>query len=182
MKCTGCVLPAVLVLYVPWHTCLRTRNEKNLHIHQFFGGTGRFCISFNVWVWVSTRHGSREEAISTRQLPWDTAQPSHVTRVTTSHPEVTFLCLLIYHLHAAHRWLYSFYPYWNTKGPPGTTKVCACVCICHTAACRGLSQSTETSLSFSIQVCFHPKEPSPSNRDKYDQNTVCVHTEEVCLR
>lgn len=64
-------------------------------------------------------------------------------------------------------------PIFKYKRPPGTTSVCVCVCvcvcICHTAACRGLSHSTKTSLPFSMQVCFHHKEPPPSNNGECDR-------------
>lgn len=95
------------------------------------------CVGVNKY---RCLHDSREEAISTRQLPWDIAHPSRVIPprymhwVKSQHKSynippaaVSFLCLLIYHLQAARRWLYSFYPYLNTNQRPaqhGSVRLC----------------------------------------------------------
>lgn len=69
-------------------------------------------------------------------------------------PAVTFLCSLIYHLQAAHRWLYSFYPCLNTKSRA------PCLHLSHSSM-QGLVPTHEDKSLFYEQVCFHHRNLLP---------------------
>ncbi len=140
------------------------------------------CVGVNKY---RCLNDSREEAISTRQLPWDTAHLSYVIpplymrwvdeptqELQPPSPCGDFSLLTNLPFTGSPQMALLILPIFKYKRPPGTTQEKRVyVCICHTVACRGLSQSVKTRFQFSIKVCFHHKEPPPSNRDEYGRKT-----------
>ena len=66
-------------LHATWHTCPRTGNDKNLHIHQFFIGTGRICISVGVC-------GCQQVPMPTRQQRRGNLDQTFTVRYCASFP------------------------------------------------------------------------------------------------
>lgn len=148
-----------------------------MHIHRFFVGTGLICIGFSLSVCVRVhvcgchqvpkpaqqqRRGNLDQTVTLTYCTSVSFPTLYVRRVDEPTRDLErpspcgdFSLLTNLPFTGSPQMALLILPVFKYKRPPGTTRgECVYVCICHTAASRGLSQSAKTRLPFSIQVCF----------------------------
>lgn len=116
--------------------------------------TGHICISLSMYTCVGVNQcrcyydnsemqlqtGISHETLCTLPVSFPSCACAELMSGHKSY-NIPFPCgWLIYHLQATSSWLYSFCSYLNTNNCLAQhRRVCDCVCICHTAPCRGLT-------------------------------------------